>query len=382
MPAAGMGRRLGCAGPKALTDVGGMPLLVRSLACFEPQGLLEGAIIPIPEDHAAAFGACLDLAFPGVAFQLVPGGGDRQQSVWKGLQALAEDTEYVVIHDAARPFVPPRAISEALYAAKEFGAATVAVQVSDTILESGPDGFLRQTPDRANLWACQTPQTFRTEVIQQAHQNAAAQGFRGTDDATLANLAGYRVCLVPGAASNLKVTTPADLAMAEALVSTETTTMRIGTGYDLHRLEPGRALVLGGVTIPHTAGLAGHSDADVLAHALTDALLGAAALGNIGELFPDTDPAYAGADSMELLDKAYRLVCEAGFSLSNADSTVVAQRPKLNAHIPTMRERIAACLGVPLPCISIKAKTNEGKGPEGREEAISAQAAVLLSKSA
>jgi 2-C-methyl-D-erythritol 2,4-cyclodiphosphate synthase len=154
--------------------------------------------------------------------------------------------------------------------------------------------------------------------------------------------------------------------------------MRIGQGYDLHRLEVGRPLILGGVAIPHDKGLAGHSDADVLAHAITDALLGAMALGNIGEYFPDTDPAYEGADSLQLLQETYLLVKEAGYKLSNVDATVIAQEPKLNPHIPAIREALAECLSIPLECISVKAKTNERVGPEGRGEAISAHASVLV----
>ena len=157
--------------------------------------------------------------------------------------------------------------------------------------------------------------------------------------------------------------------------------IRVGTGYDLHRLEPGRKLVLGGVDVPHSHGLAGHSDADVLAHAVTDALLGAAALGDIGALFPDTDPAYAGADSLRLLSEAHRRVRDAGFKVVNVDTTVIAQRPPLKDHIPEMRRRLAAALDLAIDRVSVKAKTNERVGPEGREEAVSAQAAVLLTSS-
>jgi 2-C-methyl-D-erythritol 4-phosphate cytidylyltransferase / 2-C-methyl-D-erythritol 2,4-cyclodiphosphate synthase len=379
IPAAGAGQRLGASVPKALVEVAGIPLLVRTLKRFAPLGLTDSAIVLVPPEEGHAFRAVLnDAALPHV--RIVDGGKERQDSVRNGLEALDGDTEIVAIHDAARPFVPLDAVGAAIEAAADHGAATVAIPAVDTILQASEAGMLEATPDRARLWACQTPQVFRVAVIRGAHAQARAQHFAATDDATLAQRCGAPVKLIPGTPENFKITTPFDLERAEAMIRKERRQMRIGAGYDLHRLIAGRPLLLGGVEIPHEKGLEGHSDADALCHALTDAILGAAALGDIGQLFPDTDPAYQGADSMELLRKAYARAREAGYRLVNVDSTIIAQRPKLAPHIPAIRAALGEALKIDVDCISVKAKTNEGLGPEGREEAISVHASALMSR--
>lgn len=218
LPAAGLGTRLGCAGPKALVPLGGTALVARTLARLAPLGLLEGAIVVVTPGDRDAFTRALDEAFPGARPRIVEGGAERQDSVANGLDALDPDTGVVVIHDAARPFVPLDAVRASIAAAMDCGAATVAIPSIDTILQADADGYLEQTPERRLLWACQTPQTFRVGVIRTAYARARAEGFLGTDDATLVRRAGGRVLLVPGAPLNFKITTPDDLRLAECVV--------------------------------------------------------------------------------------------------------------------------------------------------------------------
>ncbi|HQH53482.1 MAG TPA: 2-C-methyl-D-erythritol 4-phosphate cytidylyltransferase [Candidatus Hydrogenedentes bacterium] len=219
VPAAGMGLRLGLAQPKALVLCGGKPLLVRTLERFQPLGLLPGAIITVPPGTQTDFEALLGDAFPDTAFFLVDGGRERQESVENALETIDNAAEIVVIHDAARPFISQTSVQASIDAAEEFGAATVAIPCSDTILVAGADDILADTPDRSCLWACQTPQTFRVDVIRQAHQHARAQCFAATDDATLVRQMGGTVKLVMGSPFNFKVTTPEDLMLAEAIVA-------------------------------------------------------------------------------------------------------------------------------------------------------------------
>lgn len=218
VPAAGIGARLGLDRPKALVELAGKPLLVRTLERLEPLGLLDGAVVIVPPGRTGDFERVLEGAFPSSRFHLADGGAERQASVGNGLAALGADVDVVVIHDAARPFVAAESVRASVEAATEVGAATVAIPVIDTILVSDEQGFLEQTPDRSRLWACQTPQTFRTEVIREAHACAARDGFAGTDDASLVRRQGGRVKLVPGTWLNMKITTPQSLAVAEALV--------------------------------------------------------------------------------------------------------------------------------------------------------------------
>lgn len=219
IPAAGSGTRLGAQGPKALIDLNGRPLLARTLDRFKTLGLIEGAVIVVPPDQHQIFQDALAQAFPATSFQLVSGGAERQFSVLNGLAALEPDTEIVVIHDAARPFVRHESVLASIVAAQEWGAATVAVPAIDTILQADGDDCLEDTPDRRRLWACQTPQSFRVDVIKQAHKWACAHEYAGTDDATLVRLIGGKVKLVMGSTLNFKVTTPTDLALARLVIS-------------------------------------------------------------------------------------------------------------------------------------------------------------------
>ena len=307
---------------------------------------------------------------------VVGGGATRADSVCNGLRAAKG--QLVAIHDAARPFVSEQVITDALAEAEAMGAAAPAVAVKDTI-KIANDGAVVQTPDRAALFAVQTPQCFCRNLYWKALE--AVQGEKVhlvTDDCSLFELAGLPVHLTQGDYANLKITTKEDLPAAAQ--NKGENTMRIGHGYDVHRLVEDRKLILGGVEVPFEKGLLGHSDADVLAHAVMDAVLGAAALGDIGKHFPDTDPAYAGADSLQLAQHVARIMREKGWKIVNIDSTLLCQKPKLAPYIPAMRENLAAAFGMPVDAVSVKATTEEHLGFTGEGLGIAAHAVALIEK--
>ena len=305
---------------------------------------------------------------------VVAGGNDRSASVMRGLSAIPEDAEIVAVHDAARPFVSPKVIHACIAAARDFGSGVPATPVTDTIKRVNAKGFAVETLERDALRAVQTPQVFSFDKLVHAYQNSA--GLRVTDDASLyehiygsVKLVEMNECL-----SNVKITTQNDM-MPEKTAER----IRVGTGYDVHRLTAGRKLILCGVEIPHDFGLAGHSDADVAVHALMDGLLGAMALGDIGRHFPDNDPAYKDISSMKLLSHVCHLMKTNNLRLINADITIVAQRPKLASYMDAMVHKIADALSVNATCINVKATTTEGLGFEGEAKGISAHAIVSLS---
>ena len=305
---------------------------------------------------------------------VVQGGATRADSVRNGLAAATG--ELVAIHDAARPFVSESVITAALTAAAETGAAAPAVPVKDTVKVADPSGRVLDTPDRATLYAVQTPQCFRRALYTQAL--AAVTGEKArlvTDDCSLFELTGRPVQLTQGDYANLKITTREDLPRPAQRKETE---MRIGHGYDVHRLVEQRKLILGGVEIPFEKGLLGHSDADVLTHAVMDAVLGAAALGDIGQHFPDNDPEYAGADSLKLACRVAQILKEHGWRIENIDATLLCQRPKLAPHIPAMRTNLAAAFGLPVEAVSVKATTEEHLGFTGEGLGIAAHAVALI----
>lgn len=300
---------------------------------------------------------------------VVQGGATRADSVRSGLAAAKG--QLVAIHDAARPFASAEIITAVLQAAAESGAAAPAVPVKDTIKIADQDGKVVATPDRAMLYAVQTPQCFDRALYLQALE--AVSGEKAslvTDDCSLFELAGLPVTLTAGDYANLKITTKEDLQKEK--------TMRIGHGYDVHRLVEDRKLILGGVEVPYEKGLLGHSDADVLLHAVMDAVLGAAALGDIGQHFPDTDPAYKGADSLALTREVAKIIAAHGYKVGNIDATILCQRPKLAPHILAMRQNIADAFGLPLDAVSVKATTEEHLGFTGEGLGIAAHAVALI----
>ena len=378
--AAGRGERLG-APEKVLLPLAGRAMLTWSLRALE-QAETIGSVVVVAGSHTMEPVGQLvrDGGFAKVQ-AIVAGGERRQDSVAAGLAALPEGTEIVVIHDGARPLAEPELFDRCAAAAVECGAAIAATPVSDT-LKRVAEGAIAGTIDRAGLWAAQTPQAFRLESLRRVL--AASSGETVTDEAGLCETAGVPVSVVPASPANLKVTHAEDIPVADALLRARHGSRltagpaRTGIGYDAHRFASGRRLVLGGVEIAHDRGLEGHSDADVLLHAIADALLGAAALGDIGQHFPPSDERFRDADSQVLLREVVRLVQEAGWAPGNVDATLLAEAPRIGPHVPLMRERIAACLGLSPDAVGVKATTNEGMGSIGRGEGIAALATAML----
>lgn len=376
--AAGNSTRMGGSRSKVLEELGGRPALCRSLEVLDRCPLIgEICLVCREQDRADMLPLTSGLNTP---VQVVPGGAQRQDSVEQGVEALTGPWEYVAIHDGARPLVTDEVLAAVCRDAMAHGAATAAVPSKDTCKLADEAGFVAATPARDRLWAVQTPQAFSLALYREALGKARAAGQSYTDDCQLIEAAGGSVKLTMGDYRNIKLTTPEDLLAARAYLGGEggKKTVRIGYGYDVHRLVEGRKLILAGVEVPFEKGLLGHSDADVIAHAVADALLGAAALGDIGHLFPDTDPRYAGADSLKLLGEVCRLLREKGFSIGNIDATLLAQRPKIAPHIVQMRENLAAACGIPVGQVSVKATTEERLGFTGREEGMAASAVCLL----
>ena len=378
--AAGNSTRMGGSRSKVLEELGGRPALCRSLEVLDRCPLIgEICLVCREQDLADMLPLTSGLGTP---VRVVPGGAQRQDSVERGVEALTGPWEYVAIHDGARPLVTDEVLAAVCRDAMAHGAATAAVPSKDTCKLADEAGFVAATPARDRLWAVQTPQAFSLALYREALGKARAAGQSYTDDCQLIEAAGGSVKLTMGDYRNIKLTTPEDLLAARAYLGGEggKKTVRIGYGYDVHRLVEGRKLILAGVEVPFEKGLLGHSDADVIAHAVADALLGAAALGDIGHLFPDTDPRYAGADSLKLLGEVCRLLREKGFSIGNIDATLLAQRPKIAPHISRMRENLAAACGIAADQVSVKATTEERLGFTGREEGMAASAVCLLER--
>ncbi len=372
--AGGTGSRMGMGANKALLDLGGEPVFMHSLRRLRP--LCDYLILVTREDERHMFQSACQQS--GIRVDAYAGGGrERRHSVENALALVPENTDTVLVHDAARPFPPAELIREVIQTAKEKGAAVPAIPVADTLRKEA-DGQT-ETVSRDGLFRVQTPQGFRRDVLMKAYaDNKDAL----TDDAGLVERSGVPVTLTRGDAMNFKITEPGDFLVARAIATQSKEPfpafLRVGTGYDVHRLAPGRALILCGVNIPFERGLLGHSDADVALHALMDALLGAAALGDIGRHFPDSDAAYKGVSSMNLLEKTKEILNEAGFAPLQADLTIVCQKPRLAPYMGQMRGNVARALGLPDERINVKATTTEGLGFEGEGAGISAQAAATV----
>nr|WP_305146556.1 2-C-methyl-D-erythritol 2,4-cyclodiphosphate synthase [Anaerovorax odorimutans] len=367
--AAGLGKRMGSGIPKQYLKIGGEPILLKAVRAFCSNPYIDYIFIVTNKDYIPQ---CLqmkeDFGLDKVV-SVVEGGKERQDSVYKALQEVNRcrpGVEYVLVHDGARPFVSQETINYVVQAAGGVGAAIACVPVKNSIRQG--EGTKSCNIEREHLYSVQTPQGFKKSILMEAYEQAFADGYYGTDDASLVERIGQPVELVMGQYGNIKITTKEDMPMES----------RVGTGFDVHQLTEGRPLILGGVEIPFEKGLLGHSDADVLVHALMDALLGAAALGDIGGHFPDTDPAYKGVSSMKLLEKVKKLIDEEFYGISNVDITVMAQRPKIKSYINDMRKNIARTLEIEESRVNIKGTTTEKLGFVGREEGIAAQAVCLL----
>ena len=380
--AAGRSRRMGGDKNKLLIPLNGVPVLARSLHVIAACPQVDRIIIVTSEEEIFSieqFASKLSLCKP---FQVVAGGSERQYSIANALKAVPSAAEIILVHDGARPLVEPEQVGMIIDAARTFRAAGLAAPVKDTIKLVDAEGFAISTPDRTCLWAIHTPQAFEAAVLRQAYEQAESDGYLGTDDASLVERLGISVKLINGGYENIKITTAEDVCLAEALLTRRTgggkLDIRFGIGYDVHQLVKNRKLILGGVEVPHSLGLEGHSDADVLLHAIKDSLLGAAGMGDIGKLFPDTDAAYKGVSSLWLLEQVYQRLIEKGWCVNNIDATIVAQKPKLAPYISLMQENIAKAISIAVERVNIKATTTEGLGFAGRQEGIAAYAISSL----
>ncbi|PWC87820.1 2-C-methyl-D-erythritol 4-phosphate cytidylyltransferase [Azospirillum sp. TSH100] len=372
--AGGSGQRFGAERPKQYLDLAGKPVLRRTVEAFLGHPQLTGVRVVIDPTWRETYDAAVSgLGLPSP----VAGGASRQESVRNGLEALAADgaPDLVLIHDAARPLIDASTIGAVIAALDSTPGAIAAVQVADT-LKRGSECVITGTVDREGLWRAQTPQGFRFPAILEAHRTAA--GLTLTDDAAVAEQAGLAVALVPSKEDNFKVTTPDDLTRATRAVMSSLWDVRTGSGFDVHRFTDGDFVTLCGLRVPHSHGLEGHSDADVGLHALTDAILGALAAGDIGSHFPPTDPRWRGADSSRFLRHAADLVAERGGVIAHADVTIICERPKVGPHRAVMAERIAQILGIEVGRVSVKATTTEQLGFTGRREGIAAQAVATI----
>jgi 2-C-methyl-D-erythritol 4-phosphate cytidylyltransferase/2-C-methyl-D-erythritol 2,4-cyclodiphosphate synthase len=339
-------------------------MLAHSVGACAAVPEVDGLVVVVPADRLAEAHAELGPCTHGKPCVVVAGGARRQDSVANGAAALPEAASIVLVHDAARPFVTAAVVSAVIAGARESGAAIAAVPVHDTVkrVEGDDVRWCAETLPRERIQLAQTPQGFRRDIFDEA----VAIGSRAadaTDEATLAERAGHRVRVVAGDVANIKVTTPEDLEVARMRMAEATRgarRMRVGVGYDSHRFDEGRPLRIGGVSVPGIPGLAGHSDGDAVCHAVTDAILGAAGLGDIGALFPDTDAAWKDADSLALLREAFGRVRAAGFRVGNLDIAVICHQPKIGPLAPALRASLASALDCTAEAISIKGKTPEG----------------------
>lgn len=378
--AAGSSTRMGAGIDKQFVSLAGRPLLWYSVQCFSSMPEVRQLLVTVSASNEKRVAALLRDNAAHIPWKVVPGGSERQDSVRKALLLTIEDADLVLVHDGARPFVDQEMVRLSLEPALECGASVVAVPVKDTIKSADSHSVVRKTLDRRNLWQIQTPQTFRREVLLNAHLQAAAAGFLATDDAALVEWTGGSVRIVRGSYKNLKVTTPEDVVFAESLAAEgrKPKMQRVGIGYDVHRFAPMRPLVLGGVPVPYPLGLEGHSDADALLHAISDAMLGAAGLGDIGRHFPDTESRYKGISSLVLLREVNDKVGQAGYVVCNVDAVIEAQEPKLAPFIGQMNASIARTLNLSASQVNVKATTTEGLGFVGRKEGIAAHAVVMI----
>jgi len=375
--AAGRGLRAGAGGPKQYREIGGVPVIYRAMEAFSRHPEVS-AVQPVvnPDDSAMFTAAVAGLKHEPPA----NGGATRQVSVLAGLEALVKHKpDIVLIHDAARPFVSAGVISRAIEAASRTGAAIPVVPVTDTIKLTGESGHIEDTPDRARLRIAQTPQSFRFDVILEAHRRAAKDGRSDfTDDAAIAEWAGLTVATFEGDVANMKLTTPEDFVREEARLAAQLGDIRTGTGYDVHAFGDGDHVMICGVRVPHTKGFLAHSDGDVGLHALVDAILGALADGDIGSHFPPSDAKWKGASSDQFLKYAIERVTARGGRVANLEVTLICERPKIGPLRDTMRACIAEISGVDISRVAVKATTSERLGFTGREEGIAATASATI----
>ena len=375
--AAGSGSRMNSAVNKVLMSVCGKTVVRRSAEAFS--SFADELIVVTREQDRAAIVSDLNdcSSFPPIRF--VTGGKTRQESVLNALRSLSCDPDDIIlIHDGARCLVDGELIRRVIHSALEFGTGIPGIPATSTYKVSDDNSFVSYTPDRSYLYEIQTPQGFKSDIIIPFSMKASEDRIECTDDAGILEYYHVPVRIVDGSSTNIKLTEHNDLSRAKSILEGSDSSVRIGMGYDVHRLSSERKLILCGVEIPYDMGLLGHSDADVALHALMDAMLGACALGDIGKHFPDTDEKYKDVSSLQLLKKTVTILSDAGYRVFNTDITIVAQKPKLLPYISDMIHQVASVLGISSDCVSIKATTTEKLGFEGRMEGISSYAVCTV----
>jgi 2-C-methyl-D-erythritol 4-phosphate cytidylyltransferase/2-C-methyl-D-erythritol 2,4-cyclodiphosphate synthase len=401
--AGGTGTRMSSTLPKQFLKIAGKPILLHTVERLISLENVIQIVIALPSRHVAAARSMLRGKAWRVPVRCVRGGASRQESVRRGVAHIRSHVDLILVHDAVRPLCDRPTMQRVVSAARELGGAVPALPATETIQRVSRRGRILATPPREELYAIQTPQGFHARILKSSLERAHLEGFAGTDESSVVRWAGHHVGIVPGSPQNIKITHPIDLEIAELLMAellmaellmkgeaeeslapdsgrAAKSSIRIGHGIDYHRLATGRRLILGGVEIPFEKGLLGHSDADVLLHAICDALLGAAALGDIGRHFPDSDESHRNRSSLEFLSSVHRKVAAAGWKIVNMDATLLAQGPRLSPYMETMKKNIARSIGLPASEISIKATTTEGMNAEGLGEGISAHAVALLER--
>ncbi len=375
--AAGRGERMGASVAKPFLSLAGQPILVRAVRAVEACPLVTHVVVVVGATQVAEARSLLAVHGCTKVTTVVAGGQERQDSVRAGLAHVGE-VDAVVVHDGVRPLATPETVAAVVQAALETGAATAGIPARETVkVVEGAE--VTTTLARSQIWIAHTPQAFRTDLLRTAHHRAREEGAFARDDAGLVERLGHRVRMVEDSPVNLKITVPEDLALAEAhLQRGRSAAVRTGIGIDAHRFAMGRRLILGGIEIPASRGLVGHSDADVLTHAIMDAVLGAAGLGDIGQRFSPSEPAYKDADSLHLLQQVVDAATAAGWRVAHVDAVVLAEAPRIGPYVEQMRERLAAVLGVAPLGVSIKATTLEGMGAIGRGEGIAAHAVATV----
>mgnify|MGYP002634461876 CR=1 FL=1 len=371
--AAGRGHRMEKQIPKQYLDIGGMAVLRHTVNIFLKNPAIDHIQVVIhPDDQSLYDDAIGDMALPDPVF----GGQSRQQSVLAGLEAISEIMpEYVYIHDAARPFLEQKTLNRLIAEVAEYGAVIPALNVTDTIKYMSNE-TIDSTLDRDLLYRAQTPQAFRYKAIYMAHRHQENKDL--TDDSAVAELSGLKVRIIPGSENNFKITTPQDLIKAQNMSQNSYTDVRTGYGIDVHAFDKGDHIILGGIKIPHTHKLKGHSDADVALHALCDALLGALALGDIGDHFPPSDDQWKGASSDIFLKHAAQLIYDQDGVIANIDLTIICEQPKIAPHREKIRDNISQLLDLDINRVSIKATTTEKLGFTGKKQGIMAQAIATI----
>jgi 2-C-methyl-D-erythritol 4-phosphate cytidylyltransferase / 2-C-methyl-D-erythritol 2,4-cyclodiphosphate synthase len=386
--AGGTGTRMELAVPKQFLEIEGKPILIYTVENIASLEEVAEILIALPVEHIPVAAKLLQRHAVRAGVRCIAGGSNRQESVRAGVSQVALNPDVIMVHDAVRPLCNADLMRRVLQAAWEKGAAVPGLPATETIQRVSRTGRVLATPPREQLYAIQTPQAFHAGILKSALDKAHESGFLGTDESSVVRWAGHPVTVVPGSPDNIKITRPLDLRIAGLLLSKNRrgadalgeSMLRIGQGIDYHRLVEGRKLILGGVEIPFEKGLEGHSDADALSHAICDALLGAAAMGDIGKIFPDTDPAHRGRCSLEFLQQVREKIEAAGWKILNVDATLLVQQPRISPHFQAMRKNIAESLGLSIDAVNIKATTTEGLNAEGRGEGISAQAIALLTE--